>query len=296
MMKNERNCIEWGAGSAPRWGQTAADDLPLKQPHIRYKAAFLLGGASFAAASYLVGTLLFEAENRLFDVRPYDSDSILGSIRDIVPYHLLTLVPWIVGTTLVSIALGYLFDKQVRFRMLSEALRQRAEQLAVVDSLTLAYNHGYFMQRVSEEIGRSERPPTGSFALLFIDVDDFKKYNDAHGHLAGDDALRRVVTVIRQTVRQADVVARYGGEELVVMAPDTDAEQGLSVAERIRANVALHTPVTVSIGVSAFPEDAGDPDALVGTADRAMYRAKQHGKNCVQRIPAPPRPVTPSAA
>jgi diguanylate cyclase (GGDEF)-like protein len=124
-----------------------------------------------------------------------------------------------------------------------------------------------------------------------IDADYFKKYNDAHGHLAGNDALKRIATLIRNNTRAGDVACRYGGEEFVVILPDTGKQQALQVAERIRKMVEKEIfpgeevlpsqKLTVSIGVATFPEDGEGKDELIKKADDTMYEAKLRGRNCV---------------
>ncbi len=169
----------------------------------------------------------------------------------------------------------------------SAAVRlSRAEIDSITDALTGLYNHRYLQERLSEELHRSrelERP----LSLLFCDLDHFKRYNDANGHSAGDVVLREVAHVIEQSVRNIDIAGRYGGEEFVVLLVETGREHALAVAERIRARIreagfeADGTPLTVSIGVAGYPEDAGRREELLDRADRAMYRAKQRGRDQV---------------
>jgi diguanylate cyclase (GGDEF)-like protein len=119
-----------------------------------------------------------------------------------------------------------------------------------------------------------------------IDIDHFKEVNDTFGHQAGDDVLQRIARVLQRTTRQSDFVARFGGEEFVVLLPETPLLEGLHVAEKIRAAVAAEdfaTRVTVSAGVATMPQPHIDsPDALVAVADAALYRAKQGGRNRVE--------------
>lgn len=167
-------------------------------------------------------------------------------------------------------------------------LHEELEILATTDGLTELSNHRHFYERLAQEIKRADRAGT-SLPMLMIDIDDFKSYNDRHGHQAGDEALRGIARILTRDVRQdLDVVARYGGEELVVLLPGTlDAPL---VAERIRSHVEsarFLTPqgdagLTVSIGVSFYPQDAKDMDDLVARADAAMYTAKRLGKNRIQ--------------
>jgi diguanylate cyclase (GGDEF)-like protein len=161
----------------------------------------------------------------------------------------------------------------------------RARVDAVTDGLTGLYNQRYFKQRLAEEIERAEeqgRP----LSLLFCDLDRFKGYNDRLGHVAGDKALRAVAGVILHSIRQVDLAARYGGEELTVILLDTPGTAAAEVAERIRQGVAdlelgVDRGITVSIGTAAFPDHAAKVEELIDKADWAMYLAKRKGRDRV---------------
>ncbi len=162
----------------------------------------------------------------------------------------------------------------------------RAEIDAITDALTGLYNHRYLHERLSEELHRSrehERP----LSVLFCDLDNFKSYNDANGHSAGDAVLREIAHVIEQSVRNIDIAARYGGEEFVVLLVETGREAALAVAERIRERIrgaglsAGGVPLTVSIGVAGYPDDADRREDLLNKADWAMYLAKRRGRDQV---------------
>ena len=161
----------------------------------------------------------------------------------------------------------------------------RAEVEAITDGLTGLYNHRYLHERLEEELRRAGRRGS-TVALLFCDCDHFKVYNDAHGHKAGDEALSRIARVIEAAGRRIDLAARYGGEEFVLALLDSDAAGALAVAEHIRSEVervctAEGHPLTISIGVAAFPGNAGAKDELLDKADWAMYAAKRAGRNRV---------------
>ena len=160
------------------------------------------------------------------------------------------------------------------------------------DALTGVANHGSFQETLRHEIARHERSAE-SLVLLMVDLDDFKAVNDRFGHPVGDAVLRGVVARLLESVRDMDVVARYGGEEFAVILPQTDATQGARVAERLREAVAAAPlsagseeplPLTVSIGLAVYPDDAPTKGALVECADRALYAAKRTGKNRVVRF------------
>ena len=169
-------------------------------------------------------------------------------------------------------------------------LHGELERLSVTDRLTELYNHGYFQQRLEEEIGRAER--FGHvLSLIMIDIDDFKLFNDTYGHPRGDRVLRSVSDAITSTLRDIDFAARYGGKEFVVVLPETDVAGAASVAERIRseveklsfASIGVDPAVrkTISVGVATFPAHAHAGAPLIVAADQAMYAAKRNGKNTV---------------
>lgn len=175
--------------------------------------------------------------------------------------------------------------------MAEEIEKDRAaiRELAIRDGLTGLLNRREFLERLREELLRSRRY-AHPCALLLLDIDRFKAINDTWGHPAGDEVLRAVAARIRDSVRPTDKVARYGGEEFAVLLPETALEAAVMLAERLRAAIAAcavavapgHTLTpTASIGVAAFPEDAGTDEALIELADRALYAAKQGGRDRV---------------
>jgi diguanylate cyclase (GGDEF)-like protein len=165
--------------------------------------------------------------------------------------------------------------------------RRELERLSVTDDLTGLYNRRHLMDTLAHEVRRSRRLKHGC-ALFMADVDHFKEYNDAHGHLVGDAALTRVATILRECTRDVDCAARYGGEEFVVLMPETDAAGGGDIAERIRerlgADKLVGGQLTLSIGVTAFPQGGDTPEALIASADAALYRAKRQGRDRVVRV------------
>jgi diguanylate cyclase (GGDEF)-like protein len=164
---------------------------------------------------------------------------------------------------------------------------------ALIDGLTGLANRRHAERSLETELARAERFG-GPLAVILCDLDDFKVVNDRHGHLAGDDVLRELATVLQDTVRSVDVAARWGGDEFALILPGTDAAGGAQLAERARAALADRTiltqegvpvQVTASFGVAAWP-DHGGGDELLGAADSALYEAKKRGKNRVETAPA----------
>jgi two-component system cell cycle response regulator len=168
-------------------------------------------------------------------------------------------------------------------------LFERVRNLAIRDSLTDLYNHRHIMDLVQHEFDRVGRYQS-AFSALMIDVDHFKSINDQHGHPAGDGVLREMAQVLRETLRAVDALGRYGGEEFVALLPHTGAEEARQTAERIRFHVqrrvfhagASEVRISVSVGVATCPGPGIDSaDALLREADKALYRAKEAGRNRV---------------
>ncbi len=169
-----------------------------------------------------------------------------------------------------------------------ETANEQLAQLSITDGLTKLHNHRFFQDHLTREIKRVQR--TGEpLAMLLADIDDFKRLNDRLGHAAGDELLMRIARIMNETMRASDLLARYGGEEFVVLASATELMGAVTLAEKVRESVAECSflldetmrleKVTVSIGVAQYK---GDRKAFFQAADRALYRAKAQGKNCVR--------------
>lgn len=187
---------------------------------------------------------------------------------------------------------------QLALQIRKVRLYEMVRELSIIDGLTGVFVRRHFLERFEEEIRRALKQ-TFPLTVLMLDIDHFKRYNDDFGHLVGDATLKEVAQIIRANVRNVDIVARYGGEEFTIVIPETREEGGVEVAERIRSAVARksfriydeETKVTVSIGISVFPQDLPqsveggyDPNfmfELIQRADRALYRAKEEGRNRV---------------
>jgi diguanylate cyclase (GGDEF)-like protein len=168
-------------------------------------------------------------------------------------------------------------------------LHKRTEELSIVDELTNSYNYRYFIQRLQEEKKRAVRYSL-PLSIIMVDIDRFKKLNDRYGHEVGNIVLRSLTRTIRRCVRDVDVLARYGGEEFVVILPQTPQIEAHRIGERIREQVEATNidagstgivNITVSVGVSSYPENGKSEEDLVSVADQALYRAKGSGRNLV---------------
>jgi len=160
-------------------------------------------------------------------------------------------------------------------------------QYSVRDGKTGLYNHGFFMVRLKDEMARSNRL-NQPFALIIMDVDKFKHFNDTYGHLAGDAVLEHLANVIQKNLRSQDIPSRFGGEEFTILLPETNRASAWIVAERLRLAVAALTipweqplpSVTISLGVAIYDgSEQLDPDVLIQRADQALYQSKQRGRN-----------------
>ena len=188
----------------------------------------------------------------------------------------------------------YIMSERVRYSNLviadSLEMQRKYQRYASTDALTGLHNRGWLDDAFDREIKRSERDQL-PLALIMIDVDDFKKYNDAYGHLAGDKILVCVAEAIRSPLRPNDLVARFGGEEFAVLLPETTVENAQIIAERLRSHVSDSEPgelggktlpkVTISLGI-AGRQPGYSLDMMIAAADVAMYHAKRNGKNRIE--------------
>ncbi|HEY3412861.1 MAG TPA: sensor domain-containing diguanylate cyclase [Armatimonadota bacterium] len=181
------------------------------------------------------------------------------------------------------------FSNSVVFPVQRALLEEDLRRLAFTDAQTSLFNHRHFQDQLDEEVSRAQRYGR-AVSLILMDIDDFKVFNDTFGHPAGDRLLADLAHTLKADLRTVDIAARYGGEEFVVICPETQRDQAMILAERLCATIAderFHVdggesqPVTVSIGVASYPQDARNKTELVDAADHALYEAKRRGKNCV---------------
>jgi diguanylate cyclase (GGDEF)-like protein len=249
---------------------------------------------------YLDVSKVFSAFRQEIDkyVRVQECKLIEGDIEPAL-YKEYTLVPLKIDTDY----LGYLAVKGIdgkdkeKFNILANQfllgvrrslLYQRIQELAIIDGLTGILSRRYFLERFDEELKRS-RQFKYNFAFLMVDIDRFKEYNDHYGHLVGDVILKEVAKIIKDSLRQIDLVCRYGGEEFSIILTETDRSGAMFAAERIRQSVENRRiraydeelSVTISVGISVFPSHGRDTNELLDKADQALYQAKQAGRNKV---------------
>ncbi len=286
------------AVSGIRWGTvTATYSLARLGTHLETTRLRL--AITSVALFLILGTILFFGLDRLV-VRPVRT--LQTAVRRMGEGHLATRVPPLRGSELGELtniinrmASALQHERENLERSVSERTKElqdanaRLERLAVTDGLTGVFNHRRFQEQLQAEIVRAERHkrPLG---VLMVDVDFFKKVNDAMGHPAGDELLRRLAEVLSADLRQTDLIARYGGEEFAVLLPETSKGEAMQVAERMRLAVetkindgttAWPSRITVSIGVGTFPDDGKGGENVLVAADQAMYVAKRQGRNRV---------------
>ena len=169
-------------------------------------------------------------------------------------------------------------------------LFQRTEQLTITDDLNKLFNSRYLNLYIGREIKRCKRHGI-PLSVIFLDLDGFKSVNDAHGHLAGSRTLTEVGVILVEAVRESDILARYGGDEFVVVLPETPPSGALVIAERIRRAIESHVflrdagleaRISASFGIASYPDHALTPEGLIQKADQAMYRVKERDKNGIE--------------
>lgn len=191
--------------------------------------------------------------------------------------------------------------EQIALSLSGLRLREQLRRQSIVDSLTGLYNRRFLDESLLREFARAARKSV-PLALLMMDIDHFKKWNDTRGHDAGDQVLRLVGSELQRAVRGSDIACRFGGEEFAILMPEASPEVAVARANYIRERISLIDVeyggqiagrITISIGVAAFPPQATDAHALVRAADAALYEAKGAGRDRVMLAPALPKPARP---
>jgi diguanylate cyclase (GGDEF)-like protein len=240
-------------------------------------------------------------------ITPIESDIRFEKLRDLLIESFL-FIPFVIQDRVIGFLCSYsgqknfldqekfsnykIFYNQMAIGLQKSLLYEKVQKLSITDGLTKLYSHRYFKQRLEEEVvlaGRYSSP----LSLLILDIDHFKRYNDKYGHVAGDHVLTQVAGILKSQAEGTHLVARYGGEEMVLIAPETAKPKAVELAERIRMKISEFvfevghetTGVTVSIGVATFPEDAANGTELINKADQALYAGKGGGRNKVVSYP-----------
>jgi len=206
----------------------------------------------------------------------------IEKLRSKIRYNTSTIVLFGITTTLLLLGFIYVFMAQL-IKKLDEA-RQTIEKIAVTDALTELFNRRHIMLRFQEEFEKFKRLKR-NVSCIMIDIDKFKAINDLYGHLVGDQVLKAISARMRDTVRAYDILGRYGGEEFLIIMPDTSLEDARGLAERIRARVkeepVNNATVTVSLGVVCVQESDCSVDDIIKRADENLYKAKKDGRDRV---------------
>ena len=175
---------------------------------------------------------------------------------------------------------------QIGIAIENAQLYEQALELAFTDGLTGLYNRRYLMEQIEREFSRVARIG-GSLSLIMIDLDGLKDINDRFGHHQGDTVLRGLGSIIKENTRSADIAARWGGDEFMLLTPDTNSKGARNIGERIKSQVNLYMPeidgerlaISISVGIASYPGHASDVTQLLQKVDEAMYRAKRGGRN-----------------
>ncbi len=241
-----------------------------------------------------------------FDTPAEDTEGLLKGHSIHFPLWVFPLVVggevtaafWVEGARREDFGKFEIIASQLALHVKKVKLYNKVKELSIVDGLTQLFVRRHFLERFRDELIRSMKYRL-SMVVMMLDIDQFKKYNDAYGHLVGDVALRQVAQTIREVIRRVDIASRYGGEEFAIVLPETDRQGGLDAAERIRSRIAKRlfraydedTRLTISVGLTFFPDnleqgfEENSSDDIVSTllkqADEALYRAKEEGRNHV---------------
>jgi diguanylate cyclase (GGDEF)-like protein len=272
----------------PRVGWAVVAEIPVDAAYQQVRRFRDLSLA--IVAGLLLGVTAIAYRLALLIVRPLER--LTRGAAEVAEGDLAVDLPTATGevgdlTYVFNHMVGRLRQSRQDLDAVNETLRQQNEELerlSASDSLTGLSNRRILTQRLSEELLRAQRQ-SHTFTVLMLDVDHFKKYNDAYGHPAGDEVLRKVANILRNCTRAGDCTARYGGEEFAVLLSGKGGDTALQLAERIRERVAAEEfvggKVTISGGIAEFPQHGHTAEAVISSADEALYEAKREGRNRV---------------
>ena len=186
-------------------------------------------------------------------------------------------------------SISIIYENMLLYHDLYDIYRIR-EKEAITDPLTSLHNYRYFRTESERELLRADRY-SKPFSLAIIDIDNFKPYNDTHGHLAGDKVLIALAKLLKENTRKSDIIARYGGDEFIIILPELELNKAKSLAEKLCDKMhqsdelkkldLKSVELSISIGIASYPESSKTIDKLLKKADSALYAAKKSGKNTV---------------
>ena len=241
--------------------------------------------SAFLAA--VVALIIFKSPSTLISI---SLTMLTALVYLIFSYYMMKFFNiWIaVAIPGVTILLTLILTYVVKYILKSRDFENQYK-LATIDGLTELYNHRYFQEQMLQLITNGKRY-NNKFSMIIIDIDFFKKFNDVYGHQSGDAVLKQVAAKLKKNVRSSDIVCRYGGEEMTILLPNTDYEEAVITAEKICGIIAekpfklannQESNVTISLGVSTYPQDGEAPAEIIENADKRLYRAKENGRNQV---------------
>jgi len=234
---------------------------------IHHKKALL-----YTIATVILITVIFFLDHGLVVSSP--------KLANLVTFDILLVFSFLISS--------FLSSNMKENEILLQRLFNQTRELSITDGLSLLYNQTYFFERLKQEIQQSKRYKY-QLSVIILDVDDFKKYNDANGHIYGSKALKQIGSIMKAMFRSSDILARYGGDEFVVMLPHTDKVGAFLAADRLREIVEQESfggeeslprgKITISLGVTSFPDFGDSVEEVLGYADKALYHAKKMGRN-----------------
>ncbi len=234
---------------------------------IHHKKALL-----YTIATVILITVIFFLDQGLVVSSP--------KLANLVTFDILLVFSFLISS--------FLSSNMKENEILLQRLFNQTRELSITDGLTFLYNQTYFFERLKQEIQQSKRYKY-QLSVIILDVDDFKKYNDANGHIYGSKALKQIGSIMKAMFRSSDILARYGGDEFVAMLPHTDKVGAFLAADRLREIVEQESfggeeslprgKITISLGVTSFPDFGDSVEGVLSYADKALYHAKKLGRN-----------------